>query len=46
MAEALRFPIHPKLGVLFFSSGWFREVGLQEPGSDCLLYTSPSPRDS
>jgi L-arabinose isomerase len=24
----------PKIGVLFFTSGWFRDVGLQDPASD------------
>jgi len=34
MDAAPSFPIRPRLGVLFFSSGWFREVGLQDPASD------------
>jgi L-fucose isomerase-like protein len=34
VATSDRFPIKPRLGVLFFSSGWFREVGLQDPASD------------
>jgi L-fucose isomerase-like protein len=34
MEEAAQFPVRPKLGVLFFTSGWFREVGLQDPASD------------
>lgn len=34
MNPAPSFPVRPRLGVLFFTSGWFREVGLQDPGSD------------
>ncbi len=34
MSAESAFPVRPRLGVLFFSSGWFREVGLQAPGSD------------
>ncbi len=34
MSAEPAFPVRPRLGVLFFSSGWFREVGLQDPSSD------------
>jgi len=34
MSAESAFPVRPRLGVLFFSSGWFREVGLQDPASD------------
>jgi len=27
-------PLIPKIGLLFFTSGWFRDVGLQSEGSD------------
>jgi L-fucose isomerase-like protein len=34
MSVPTSFPVRPRLGVLFFTSGWFREVGLQDPASD------------
>jgi L-fucose isomerase-like protein len=34
MSAESAFPVRPRLGVMFFSSGWFREVGLQDPSSD------------
>jgi L-fucose isomerase-like protein len=34
MSAESTFPVRPRLGVMFFSSGWFREVGLQDPSSD------------
>ena len=34
MSAEPAFPVRPRLGVLFFTSGWFREVGLQDPASD------------
>ncbi len=34
MSQSPSFPVRPRLGLLFFTSGWFREVGLQDPTSD------------
>jgi len=38
------FPVRPRLGVLFFSSGWFREVGLQDAGSDTTAQVEATAR--
>jgi len=38
------FPVRPRIGVLFFTSGWFREVGLQDPGSDTTAQVEAAAR--
>ncbi len=38
------FPVRPRIGVLFFTSGWFREVGLQDPGSDTTAQVEATAR--
>jgi L-fucose isomerase-like protein len=44
VASGASFPIQPKLGVLFFTSGWFREVGLQDPGSEATARVEETAR--
>jgi L-fucose isomerase-like protein len=38
------FALRPRLGVLFFTSGWFREVGLQDPSSDTTAQVAAAAR--
>ena len=43
---AARTPADPKIFVRYFRQfGSVKSVALATPGSSCLLYTSPSPRD-
>ena len=44
MSAQTGFPVRPRLGVLFFTSGWFREVGLQDPASDTTAQVEAAAR--
>jgi L-fucose isomerase-like protein len=44
MSAQAEFPVRPRLGVLFFTSGWFRDVGLQDPASDTTAQVEAAAR--